>query len=96
MGKKVVFPKMILKKRGNYYTSGITVFVREFIINAKNHNGTMLSNLQQTPWNGYLDYKDKIYKTKNCCTRQGALGFLKLVKTKPSIIKIRLLLNVYL
>ena len=74
--EKVVFPKMILKKRGNYYTSGIPIFVREFIIKAKNQQKTILSNLQQTPWNGYLDYKDKIYKTK----RRDILSYAKRIR----------------
>ena len=67
---------MILKKRGNYYTSGIPIFVREFIIKAKNQQKTILSNLQQTPWNGYLDYKDKIYKTK----RRDILSYAKRIR----------------
>jgi len=70
--QKVEFPKIMVKKRGNYYTSGIPIFVREFLINTKIQQNTILSSLQQTPWNGYLDYKDKIYKTKRRDTLSSA------------------------
>nr|YP_009495978.1 RNA polymerase beta' subunit [Rhizosolenia setigera]AWT38418.1 RNA polymerase beta' subunit [Rhizosolenia setigera] len=62
--EKVQFPKMILKKRGKYYSSGIPIFVREFLIQQKSLQATKLSNLAFRPWQGYLDFKDKIYKTK--------------------------------
>ena len=62
--KKIEFPRMLLKKRGKYYTSGIPIFVREFLIKKKNTNTTKLSKLNRRPWYGYLDHKDKIYKTK--------------------------------
>nr|YP_009496228.1 RNA polymerase beta' subunit [Guinardia striata]AWT38800.1 RNA polymerase beta' subunit [Guinardia striata] len=62
--KKIEFPRMLLKKRGKYYTSGIPIFVREFLIKKKNTDATKLSKLNKRPWYGYLDHKDKIYKTK--------------------------------
>jgi len=50
--EKVVFPKMILKKRGNYYTSGIPIFVREFLINSKNQkkNNTFKFTTNTLEW----------------------------------------------
>jgi len=62
--KKIEFPRMLLKKRGKYYTSGIPIFVREFLIKKKNMASTKLAKLDRRPWYGYLDHKDKIYKTK--------------------------------
>jgi len=62
--EKFDFPKILIKKRGKYYTSGVPIFVREFLIKQKNTRTTQLSNLDQAPWFGYLDYKNKIYKTK--------------------------------
>jgi hypothetical protein len=53
-----------MKKRGKYYSSGIPILVREFLINKKKISSTKLSKLDKTPWYGYLDYKDNIYKTK--------------------------------
>ena len=62
--EKVDFPKILLKKRGNSYTSGIPIFVREFLITKNSNPQTKLSKLDHRPWYGYLDHKDKIYKTK--------------------------------
>nr|YP_009496523.1 RNA polymerase beta' subunit [Actinocyclus subtilis]AWT39236.1 RNA polymerase beta' subunit [Actinocyclus subtilis] len=62
--EKFSFPKLLIKKRGKYYSSGIPILVREFLIHKKNQQSTKLSKLDKTPWYGYLDYKDKIYKTK--------------------------------
>ena len=62
--KKIEFPRMLLKKRGKYYTSGIPIFVREFLIKKKDVEKTKLATLSRRPWYGYLDHKDKIYKTK--------------------------------
>ena len=62
--KKVEFPRMLLKKRGKYYTSGLPIFVREFLIKKSNSKKTKLAKLDRRPWYGYIDHKDKIYKTK--------------------------------
>ena len=62
--KKIEFPRLLLKKRGKYYTSGLPIFVREFLIKRKNIEKTKLSKMGARPWYGYLDHKDKIYKTK--------------------------------
>jgi len=62
--KKIQFPRMLLKKRGKYYTSGLPIFVREFLIKKNNSRKTKLANLDRRPWYGYIDHKDKIYKTK--------------------------------
>lgn len=62
--EKFSFPKFLVKKRGKYYSSGIPILVREFLINKENIPSTKLSKFDKTPWYGYLDYKDKIYKTK--------------------------------
>ena len=74
--EKLTFPKLLMKKRGKYYSSGIPILVREFLINAKKTNSTILSKLDKTPWYGYLDYKDKIYKTK----RRDILKFVNRVR----------------
>ena len=62
--KKIEFPRLLLKKRGKYYTSGLPIFVREFLIKKNNIAKTKLSTMDSRPWYGYLDHKDKIYKTK--------------------------------
>merc|ERR1712151_354932 len=62
--ERLDFPKILIKKRGKYYSSGIPILVREFLVNKKNNQPSKLANLEQIPWNGYLDYKDKTYKTK--------------------------------
>ena len=66
---------MLLKKRGKYYTSGIPIFVREFLIKKKDVEKTKLATLSRRPWYGYLDHKDKIYKnisiiSKICKTKK--------------------------
>ena len=62
--KKIEIPQMILKKRGKSYTSSVPIFVREFLIKKKNAPKTKLTKFDKRPWFGYLDHKDKIYKTK--------------------------------
>ena len=62
--QKLEFPRMMMKKRGKSYSSGFPIFIREFLINTNNKKINILSNLDKIPWIGYLDYKDKIYKTK--------------------------------
>jgi len=62
--EKFLIPRMIIKKRGKSYSSGIPVFVREFFISKMKEKNSRLSSLDVTPWYGYLDFKDKIYKTK--------------------------------
>ena len=62
--KKIEFPRLLLKKRGKYYTSGLPIFIREFLIKKNNDEKTKLSKMDARPWYGYLDHKDKIYKTK--------------------------------
>jgi len=62
--EKIEFPRLLLKKRGKYYTSGLPIFVREFLIKKNNLAKTKLSKMDSRPWYGYLDHKDKIYKTK--------------------------------
>jgi hypothetical protein len=43
------FSKMIIKKQGKFYISGIPIFLRELLIGRKNNNSTILSNLKQIP-----------------------------------------------
>ena len=74
--KKVNFPRILLKKRGKYYTSGLPIFVREFLIKKENSSQTKLSRLDRRPWYGYLDHKDKIYTTK----RRDMLPFTERVR----------------
>ena len=62
--EQILVPRIMIKKQGKSYSSGLPIFVREFIINKKKEQNTRLSNLDLTPWYGYLDFKDKIYKTK--------------------------------
>lgn len=62
--QQILVPRMIIKKRGKSYSSCIPIFVREFFVSRKKQNNSILSNLDLTPWYGYLDFKDKIYKTK--------------------------------
>ena len=62
--EQILIPRMIIKKQGKSYSSGLPILVREFIINKKKEQHSKLSNLDLTPWYGYLDFKDKIYKTK--------------------------------
>lgn len=62
--EQISVPRMIIKKRGKSYSSGIPIFVREFFISNENQDRSVLSKLDLTPWYGYLDFKDKIYKTK--------------------------------
>ena len=58
------FPKILIKKGQKYYSSGIPILVREVLINKNEKNSTKLSNVEKIPWRGYLDYKDKLYRTK--------------------------------
>nr|YP_009496921.1 RNA polymerase beta' subunit [Rhizosolenia fallax]AWT39634.1 RNA polymerase beta' subunit [Rhizosolenia fallax] len=58
------FPRLLLKKRGKYYTSSLPIFVREFLIKKEKSSETKLSRLDHRPWYGYLDHRDKIHKTK--------------------------------
>jgi len=74
--EKLDFPKILIKKRGKYYSSGIPILVREFLINKKDRKSSKLSNLEKIPWHGYLDYKDKTYKTK----RRDLLTYLDRVR----------------
>ena len=62
--EKISIPRLMLKKRGKTYSSSIPIFVREFLISKQKRQNSFLSNLDMTPWYGYLDFKDKIYKTK--------------------------------
>ena len=62
--EKIEFPRIFIKKHSKCYTSGVPIFVREFLINKKNKFSSKLSNLDYRPWFGYLDHKDKIYRTK--------------------------------
>ena len=62
--EKILIPRMIIKKRGKSYSSGIPILVREFFISKLKEKNSKLSNLETSPWYGYLDFKDKIYKTK--------------------------------
>lgn len=62
--ERLDFTKILIKKRGKYYSSGVPILVREFLINKKSTKSTKLSNLEKIPWHGYLDYKDKTYKMK--------------------------------
>ena len=62
--EKIEFSRIFIKKRGKVYTSGIPIFIREFLINKKSNFSSKLQNLDYKPWFGYLDHKDKIYKTK--------------------------------
>ena len=61
---RLQFPRILLKKRGKYYTSSLPIFVREFLIRKEKDSRTKLSRLDCRPWYGYLDYKDKIHQTK--------------------------------
>ena len=74
--EKLDFPKIIIKKRGKYYSSGIPILVREFLINKKEDNVSRLSNLEKIPWHGFLDHKEKAYKTK----RRDLLTYLDRVR----------------
>ena len=76
--EKLSFPKLLMRKRGKYFSSGIPILVREFIINKKNKLSTKLSNINKRPWYGYLDYKDNRYKTK----RQNKLPYLNRIRLK--------------
>nr|YP_010242090.1 RNA polymerase b''-subunit [Coscinodiscus granii]QTI83005.1 RNA polymerase b''-subunit [Coscinodiscus granii] len=62
--EKISIPRLMLKKRGKTYSSSIPIFVREFLISKQKRKNSFLSKLDITPWYGYLDFKDKIYKTK--------------------------------
>merc|ERR1711862_71694 len=62
--EKLDFPKMLIKKRGKYYSSGVPVLVRELLIIKNDKRKSKLSDIEKIPWYGYLDYKDKTYKTK--------------------------------
>ena len=62
--EKLDFPKMLIKKRGKYYSSGVPVLVRELLIIKNDKKKSKLSDIEKIPWYGYLDYKDKTYKTK--------------------------------
>ena len=62
--EKLDFPKMLIKKRGKYYSSGVPVLVRELLITKNDKKKSKLSDIEKIPWYGYLDYKDKTYKTK--------------------------------
>ena len=62
--EKLDFPKMLIKKRGKYYSSGVPVLVRELLIIKNDNKKSKLSDIEKIPWYGYLDYKDKTYKTK--------------------------------
>ena len=59
--EKILIPRMIIKKRGKSYSSGIPILVREFFISKLKEKTSKLSNLETSPWYGYLDFKDKIY-----------------------------------
>merc|ERR1712238_316890 len=74
--EKLDFPKILIKKRGKYYSSGIPILVREFLVSKKDNKSSKLANLEKIPWNGYLDYKDKTYKTK----RRDLLTYLDRVR----------------
>jgi len=74
--EKLDFPKILIKKKGKYYSSGIPILVREFLVNKKDDKSSKLANLEKIPWNGYLDYKDKTYKTK----RRDLLTYLDRVR----------------
>merc|ERR1712194_297816 len=62
--EKLSFSKLLMKKKGRYYSSGIPILVREFLINQNNNLQTKLSSIHKRPWFGYFDYKETIYKTK--------------------------------
>ena len=62
--EKLSFSKLLMKKKGRYYSSGIPILVREFLINQNNNSQTKLSGIDKRPWFGYFDYKETIYKTK--------------------------------
>ena len=62
--EKLNFPKLLIKKRGKYYSSGVPVLVRELLITKKYKKSSKLYDIEKIPWYGYLDYKDKAYKTK--------------------------------
>jgi len=74
--EKIEFSRIFMKKRGKSYTSGVPIFVREFLINKITDSKSKLANLDYKPWFGYLDYKDKIHKTK----RQYLLPYLDRVR----------------
>ena len=74
--ERLDFPRILLKKQGKYYTSGLPIFVREFLIRKKEDSKTKLSTLDYRPWYGYLDHKDKIYQTK----RRDILPYIERVR----------------
>ena len=74
--ERLDFPRILLKKQGKYYTSGLPIFVREFLIRKQEDSKTKLSTLDYRPWYGYLDHKDKIYQTK----RRGILPYIERVR----------------
>jgi hypothetical protein len=49
------FSKMIIKKQGKFYISGVPIFLRELLIDRKNNNSTILSNLKQIPLNNKIE-----------------------------------------
>ena len=76
--EELFFPKLLMKKRGKYFSSGIPLLIREVLINKKNNLSTKLSNINKRPWHGYFDYKDNIYKTK----RHNVLSYLNRIRLK--------------
>lgn len=76
--EKLDFPRILLKKRGKYYTSSLPIFVREFLVKKEKSAETKLSKLDYRPWYGYLDHKDKIYKTK----RHVQIPYIKRIRLK--------------
>ena len=76
VSERVDFPRLLLKKRGKYYTSGLPIFVREFLIKKEKSSETKLSKLDHRPWYGYLDHRDKIHKTK----RRDLLPYIERVR----------------
>jgi hypothetical protein len=46
---------MIIKKQGKFYISGVPIFLRELLIDRKNNNSTILSNLKQIPLNNKIE-----------------------------------------
>merc|ERR1712194_146672 len=76
VSERVDFPRLLLKKRGKYYTSGLPIFVREFLIKKEKSSETKLSKLDHRPWYGYLDHRDKIHTTK----RRDLLPYIERVR----------------
>jgi len=52
------FSKMIIKKQGKFYISGVPIFLRELLIGRKNNHSKILSNLKRIPLKNKTEVKN--------------------------------------